>query len=85
MNEDEVVAVIGVETSTPVTSSARSAYDGFQCNECRRICGVVDQDGRCQTCGPLPDEKPQPSESEKSVAAMQREWDIAQRIRRDRI
>jgi hypothetical protein len=85
MHDDEVVAVIGVETSSgAISPNARRAYGGFQCNGCRRISGVVDNDGRCQACGPLPDGKPELSESDKSLAAFQREREIAKRIRRDR-
>jgi hypothetical protein len=86
MPEDEIVAVIGTETSPrSIPSSARRAYDGFQCNECRRVCGVVDSDGRCQTCGPIPVEKPELTESDKSTAAFAREREIAERHRRDRL
>jgi hypothetical protein len=86
MPEDEIVAVIGTETSPrSIPSSARRAYDGFQCNECRRVCGVVDQDGRCQTCGPLHAEQPELPESEKSIAAFQREREMIERRRSDRV
>lgn len=67
------------------SSSVRRAYGGFGCTGCGRVCGWVDNDGRCQTCGPLTVWKPELSESERSLAALQREYDIAQRIRRDRL
>jgi hypothetical protein len=84
--DDDVVAVIGTET-TPgaIPPSVPRVYGGFGCTGCGRICGWVDNDGRCQSCGPIPVEKPEPTEADKSLAALQREREIAQRIRRDRL
>jgi hypothetical protein len=85
MNEDEVAAVIGAEvTPGTIPTSVRRVYGGFGCTGCGRVCGWVDNGGRCQTCGPIPAEKPEPTEHEKALADMQREFDTAQRIRRDR-
>jgi hypothetical protein len=84
MPEDEVVAVIGVETSQGASSpTARPAYGGFQCNACRRICGSVDSDGRCHACGPIPVEKPELSEPERFAADMQREQRMIEQRKRD--
>ena len=65
-------------------SPLRSSVTGRRV-ECRRTCGYVDNNGRCQNCGPLPVDKSDLTESEKSLADMQREREIAQRIKRDRL
>lgn len=83
MHDGDVVAIIGGAETTPGTRppSVRRAYGGFGCSSCGLICGWVDNDGRCQSCGPLPIASPEMSEHD---AALQREREIAEQIRNDR-
>lgn len=84
MDDDgEVIVSIGLNETTPgPRPNVARAHGGFGCNACGLICGWVDTDGRCQSCGPLPKETTPQSEHD---AALERERRIAEQIRRNRL